>query len=116
MILSAITYVRQPPDSAIAFAPRCTEAVRPPSVWASGTTTSSSARPVSTTSPSSESSYSPSETASWATETGIETRPVTDSAAFAYGSRSTSGTPSARWRELTASASFLRERRIGRRL
>ena len=111
MILSAITYVRQPPDSAIAFAPRCTEAVSPPSVCASGTTTSSSARPVSTTSPSSDSSYSPSETASCATETGIDTRPVTDSAAFAYGSRSTSGRPSACWRARTESGSFLRVRR-----
>src|SRR3954451_18373044 len=85
LILSEITYVRQPPDSAIAFAPRCTEAVRPPSVCASGTTTSSSLRPVSTTSPSSDNSYSPSATASCATETGIATKPVTDSAAFAYG-------------------------------
>ena len=73
--------------------------------------TSSSARPVSTTSPSSDSSYSPSETASCATETGIETRPVTDSAAFAYGSRSTSGRPSACWRARIESGSFLRVRR-----
>src|SRR4029079_18876058 len=106
VILSAITYVRQPPDSAIALAPRCTDAVSPPSVCASGTTTSSSARRVSTTSPSSDSSYSPSETATCATETGIETSPVTDSAAFTYGSRSTSGSPSACWRTRTASASF----------
>ena len=111
MILSAITYVLQPPDTAIAFAPRCTEAVSPPSVCASGTTTSSSARPVSMTSPSSESSYSPSETASCATETGMETRPVTDSAAFAYGSRSTSGSPSACWRARIEAGSFLRGRR-----
>ena len=116
VILSAITYVLQPPDSAIAFAPRCTEAVRPPSVCARGTTTSSSARPVSTTSPSSDNSYSPSETASWATETGIDTRPVTDSAARTYGSTSTSGRPSADWRARTESGSFLRESRIERRL
>ena len=56
VIRSATTYVRKPPDSATAFAPRCSDAVSPPSVCASGTTTSSSARPVSTTSPSSESS------------------------------------------------------------
>ncbi len=111
VILSAITYVMQPPDSAIAFAPRCTEAVKPPSVCASGTTTSSSERPVSTTSPSSDNSYSPSETASCATETGIETRPVTDSAAFAYGSSSNSGSPSISWRERTEPGSFLRGRR-----
>src|SRR5579862_851981 len=38
----------------------------------------------------------------------METRPVTDSAAFAHGSRSTSGRPSAAWRERTDSGSFLR--------
>ena len=64
------------------------DAVSPPSVCASGTTTCSSARPVSTTSPSSDSSYVPSEISSSATETGITAMPVTDSAAFAYGSRS----------------------------
>ena len=81
---SATTYVRKPPDSSTAFAPRWSDAVSPPSVCASGTTTSSSARPLSTTSPSSDSAYSPSETWSCATETGIVATPVTDSATFAY--------------------------------
>ena len=43
-----------------AFAPRVIEAVRPPSVCASGTWTVSVARPVSRTSPASSSSYAPS--------------------------------------------------------
>ena len=90
VIRSATTYVRKPPDSSTARAPRWSDAVRLPSVCASGTTTSSSSRPVSTTSPSSESSYCPSEMLSCATETGISTTPVTDSAAFAYALRSTS--------------------------
>src|SRR5581483_5655807 len=80
-----------------------------PSLWASGTTTSPSARPLSTTSPSSESEYSPSETRSCATETGIVATPVTDSAAFAYGARSTSPSrPSARRRASIDAESFFR--------
>ena len=51
VIRSATTCVRKPPDSATASAPRCTDAVSPPSVCASGTKTASSARAVSTTSP-----------------------------------------------------------------
>ena len=112
MILSATTYVRNPPDSATAFAPRWSDAVSPPSVCASGTTTSSAARPRSTTSPSSDSSYSPSETVSCATDTGITATPVTVSAALVNGSRSTPVTapssPSASWRARIDAASFLR--------
>ena len=112
MILSATTYVRKPPDSATAFAPRWSDAVSPPSVCASGTTTSSAARPRSTTSPSSDSSYSPSETFSCATDTGMTATPVTVSAALVNGSRSTPVTapssPSASWRVRIDAASFLR--------
>ena len=89
VIRSKSTWVRKPPDSSTARAPRWRDAVRLPSVCASGTTTSSSSRPVSTTSPSSDSSYRPSATFSCATETGISASPVTDSAAFAYAPRST---------------------------
>ena len=53
VIRSCRTYVRTVPA---ASAPRVIDAVRPPSVWASGTCTVSVARPVSTTAPSSESS------------------------------------------------------------
>ena len=117
MILSATTYVRNPPDSATAFAPRCSDAVSPPSVCASGTVTSSTARPRSTISPSSDSSYSPSETVSCATDTGITATPVTVSAAPAYGSRSAAVTapssPSASWRARIDAASFLRGSRGG---
>src|SRR5215204_6742915 len=112
VILSAITYVRKPPDSAAAFAPRCTDAVSPPSVCASATGTSSSERPVSTTSPSSESSYVPSETASCATETGSTATPVTDSAAPVHGERSSDvaspSRPSASCRARIDAGSFLR--------
>ena len=45
VIRSATTYVRKPPDSSTAFAPRCSDAVSPPSVCASGTTTSSLGAP-----------------------------------------------------------------------
>ena len=64
----------------------------------------------------SESAYSPSETESCATETGIATTPVTDSAALANGSSATAVTapsrPSASWRARTDSGSFLRGRRF----
>src|SRR6266498_3998659 len=70
VIRSATTYVRNPPDSSTALAPRWSDAVSPPSVCASGTTTSSSALPLSTTSPSSVNTYWPSETRSSATDTG----------------------------------------------
>ena len=71
VILSETTYVRHPPDSAIAFAPRCTDAVSPPSVCASGTVTSSSARPVSTTCRPPTARTRRARPASCATETGI---------------------------------------------
>src|SRR5690242_13820588 len=106
---SATTCVTKPPDSSTAFAPRCTDAVSPPSLCASGTTTSSTARPDSTTSPSSDNEYCPSDTCSCATDTGIVATPVTDSAAFAYGARSTSPfSPSASRRAAIEAASFLR--------
>ena len=47
VIRSPSTYVRKPPDSAAARAPRYSETESPPSVCASGTKTSSAARPVS---------------------------------------------------------------------
>src|SRR3982075_592408 len=106
---SETTYVRKPPESSTAFAPRCTDAVSPPSEWARGTATSSDARPVSTTSPSSDRTYSPSETWSCATETGITAVPVTDSADLEYGERSTSASrPSASRRAAIDAGSFLR--------
>src|SRR5829696_4086857 len=61
VILSLITYVLKPPDVAAAFIPRDIEAERPPSVWASGTSTCSCARPTSRSVPAgSSSSYCPS--------------------------------------------------------
>src|SRR5512133_2724702 len=111
---SASTYVRKPPDSATARAPRCSDAERPPSVWASGTKTESWALPVSATAPSgSRSSYSPSSTSSGpTTETGITAAPVSISWARVNGSRSTPVTspssPSASCRARIESSSFLR--------
>ena len=52
VIRSASTYVRKPPDSVTARAPRYSEAERPPSVCASGTYTVSDSRPRSSTTPS----------------------------------------------------------------
>ena len=112
MIRSASTYVRKPPDSATARAPRWSDADRPPSVCASGTNTESRARPVSTTSPpGSRSSYSPSSSSSGpTTETGITAAPVSISCARAKGSRSISVTspssPSASCRARIESGSF----------
>src|SRR3954451_3555920 len=109
VIRSATTCVRKPPESSAARAPRCTDAVSPPSVCARGTTTVSSARPDSTTAPSSSSSYSPSETRSCATDTGMTATPVTDSAAFAYAVRSTSpSSPRASRRFAIETGSFFR--------
>src|ERR1051325_6283239 len=111
---SASTYVRNPPDSATARAPRCRDAESPPSVCASGTKTESRARPVSTTAPSgSRSSYSPSSTSSGpTTETGITAAPVSISWARANGSSSIAVTgpssPSASCRALIDSGSFFR--------
>ena len=56
VILSLTTYVRKPPEVAAAFMPRDIEAERPPSVCASGTSSSSCARPVSRSVPSGSSS------------------------------------------------------------
>ena len=88
MILSCKTYVRNPPDVAAAFIPRDMEAERPPSVCASGTSTSSCARPVSRNVPAgSSSSYAPSSTTSGpTTATGIAVAPVCDSCARVHAS------------------------------
>src|ERR1700761_3148555 len=72
-----------------ASAPRVMDAVSPPSVCASGTCTVSAVRPVSTTSPRSESSYAPSSISTGTAETGMTAPPTSDSAAPANGSRST---------------------------
>jgi hypothetical protein len=120
VILSRIMYVRNPPDSAAAFAPRWREAERPPSVCASGTNTSSSARPRSASSPSgSASSYSPSSTVTGTTATGISAAPVSASWAPAQGVRSwaktSPSTGSASWRARIDSGSFFRgQRRVTR--
>jgi hypothetical protein len=78
VILSYKTYVRKPPDSAAALAPRKSESDIEPSVCASGTNTSSVARVRSTTIPlGSSSSYSPSEIVSGPiTAVGITETPV----------------------------------------
>jgi hypothetical protein len=112
VIRSASTYVRTVPA---AVAPRVIDSVSPPSLWASGTCTVSSARPVSTTAPASESSYDPSSTWSGHTETGITATPVTASAAAANGARSTDvtspSTPTISWRARIEAGSFLRGQR-----
>src|SRR5215204_2471813 len=88
VILSCKTYVRNPPEVAAAFIPRDIEAERPPSVCASGTSTSSCARPVSRNVPAgSSSSYAPSSTTSGpTTATGIAVAPVCDSCARVHAS------------------------------
>src|SRR3954454_24836098 len=109
VIRSATTCVRKPPESSAARAPRCTDAVRPPSVCARGNATSSSERPDSTTVPPSSSSYSASDNRSGATDTGMTATPVTDSAAFTYAVRSTSpSSPSASRRLPIETGSFFR--------
>src|SRR5919109_5320961 len=113
VILSYSTYVLKPPDSAAALAPRKSESDIEPSVWASGTKTSSVERPRSTTAPSgSESSYSPSEIVSGPiTAVGITEIPVSASCDFTHGVRSCSNTSrstrpsSASWRALIEAGS-----------
>ena len=102
-----------------ASAPRVIDAVSPPSVCASGTCTVSVARPVSTTSPSSFSSYVPSAISTGTAETGMTATPTSDSAALANGSRSTEVTrppftPIASRRCSIELASFFRGQRMRR--
>ena len=103
-----------------AFAPRVIEAVRPPSVCASGACTVSVARPVSRTPPSSSSAYSPRSIVSGTTDTGMTATPVTVSAAAVNGSSSIDVTrplmPSASCRARIEAASFLRGQRTRKRI
>src|SRR6476620_11410395 len=118
VIRSWSTYVRKPPDSAAARAPRYSDAERPPSVCASGTNTSSEERPVSETRPKgSSSSYSPSSICKGpTTDTGMTAAPVSISCAATNGERSIfvtpSVSPSALWRASIDSGSFFRGQRF----